>query len=53
MAEMIPRGDSEDELPDVQCSECDAVFTVIWNRSPLITHGVEYCPFCGVEFNDT
>lgn len=38
----------DDDLPEIVCPECDAIFSVVWSRSPLID-GVEYCPFCGYE----
>ena len=34
---------------EVKCSECDAVFTVIWRRSAETWAGVQNCPFCGSE----
>ena len=34
---------------EVKCSECDAVFTVIWRRSAETFVGVQNCPFCGSE----
>jgi hypothetical protein len=35
-----------DELPEVQCRGCDAIFTIIWNRSLETEGGPQYCPFC-------
>ena len=43
MSELIPAGDDES-----QCTGCDMVFQVIWNRNPLYDQ-IEYCPFCGEE----
>jgi hypothetical protein len=43
MAKLIDCG-----YDDVQCSECDSVFMLIWSRNPVYTR-VEYCPFCGDE----
>jgi len=40
---------NEDEH-EIQCSECEVVFTVIWSYDGF-TLGVSYCPFCGVEFD--
>jgi Zn finger protein HypA/HybF involved in hydrogenase expression len=37
------------ELPEIQCMDCDAIFTVIWNRSLETEGGPQYCPFCGAE----
>lgn len=37
------------ELPEVQCKSCDAVFTVIYNRGIETEGGIEFCPFCGIE----
>lgn len=37
-----------DENNEVKCTECDAVFTIIWQRTYMIRR-VEYCPFCGDE----
>ena len=37
------------ELPEITCKSCDAVFTVIYNRSIETECGIEFCPFCGVE----
>lgn len=36
---------------EVMCSECDAVFTVIYRRSATC-YGIVYCPFCGDEIED-
>lgn len=36
---------------EVMCSECDAVFTVIFRRSATCS-GIVYCPFCGDEIVD-
>lgn len=47
----ISEGDGA-ELPEVQCSECDVIFSVVWNNNGYTT-GVEYCPFCGVEFDSS
>jgi hypothetical protein len=50
MAEFI---DMEMEGPDEgtgRCSECDVVFQVVWNNNGH-TDRVEFCPFCGDEFD--
>lgn len=39
------------DIPDMECSECGAVFNLCWNRNPLFD-GPEYCPFCGEEVED-
>lgn len=39
------------DLPEIECHECGAIFTVIWHRNPSID-GVEFCPFCGFENDD-
>ena len=45
-----------DDGPDVKCSTCGIVFTVIWNRKiesvyrSVVFDKIEYCPFCGDEF---
>ena len=38
---------------DVQCSECDVIFMVVFHRNAWTTH-IEYCPFCGgeIDYND-
>ncbi len=41
MAELISVNDD-----DVQCTSCDTVFTLVWQRN-LIYDRVEFCPFCG------
>jgi len=38
----------DDDMPEISCPECGAVFSVVWHRSPLIEN-VEFCPFCGFE----
>lgn len=38
------------ELPEVKCITCDAIFTVIYNRSIDTEGGIQYCPFCGDEW---
>ena len=48
MATLIPFGDENVDLPEVQCSECDVIFAVVWRRDG-ITDGIEFCPFCGSE----
>jgi hypothetical protein len=48
MATLTPFGDADADLPEVQCSECDVIFTVIWQRNGF-TDGIDYCPFCGSE----
>ena len=35
---------------EVVCSECEAVFTVIFRRSAVVDR-VEFCPFCGDEID--
>ena len=40
-----------EEPEDLQCSACEAVFTVIWHYNPEI-QSVEYCPFCGEEMKN-
>ena len=37
------------ELPEMKCESCDAIFTVIWNRSLQTEDGPRFCPFCGDE----
>lgn len=39
------------ELPELKCLTCDAVFSVIYNRSWDTEGGVKYCPFCGAEWD--
>lgn len=52
MTTLIPFGDIDDlldsDLPEVQCSECDVIFSVVWRRDGITT-GIEFCPFCGSE----
>lgn len=48
MAELNPFGDEDADLPEVQCSECDVIFSVVWRRDGITT-GIEFCPFCGSE----
>ena len=36
---------------EVECSECEAVYTIYWHRNPAINR-VEYCPFCGCEHDE-
>lgn len=48
MAALIPFGDQDAELPEVQCSICEVVFSVVWRRDG-VTEKVEFCPFCGAE----
>lgn len=45
-------GDTGDG-PEHTCGDCLAVFWLHWQRDPLITNGIEYCPFCGCEFDET
>ncbi len=35
---------------EIQCSECEAIFLVVWHNNGWITT-VEYCPFCGDSFS--
>lgn len=37
------------DLPENQCSECDEIFSIMWSNDGCAT-GVEFCPFCGAEF---
>lgn len=46
MAVLTNVGDDE-----VQCSECDVVYAVIFQRN-VVYDRVEYCPFCGDEIED-
>lgn len=43
MSQLSPYG-TDDE---VQCSECNAVFTIIYRNDGFSK--VEFCPFCGDE----
>lgn len=33
----------------VQCSCCDVVYEVVFQRNPEYTQ-IQFCPFCGEEF---
>jgi len=44
--------DDGSDVPESRCSDCDAVYYIYWNRSPL-HDGPEYCPFCGDEIRET
>lgn len=36
---------------DVECSNCEVIFSVVWHRNGW-TDRVEYCPFCGDEVEE-
>ena len=38
----------ETGLPELQCSECEVIFSVVFRRA-LDVEGIEFCPFCGSE----
>ena len=38
-----------DDDEDVTCPHCDVVFQVTWHRNAW-TVGIDYCPFCGEEW---
>lgn len=40
-----------DDDGEVRCSKCGVVFFLTWHRNPAYI-AVEYCPFCGAEFDD-
>lgn len=40
------------DYDEVKCSECGAVFTIIWRRSVETYAGVQNCPFCGERTTD-
>lgn len=49
---LISEGEGN-ELPEVQCSNCEVTFSVVFNRNPDYDR-IEFCPFCGeeIEQND-
>lgn len=51
MAQLLTFGFAENN--EVQCTECEAVFMLVWRRS-WEHWQVEFCPFCGesVEHDD-
>ena len=40
-----------DQDLEVQCSECNVIFQVIWHRD-LNFNAIEFCPFCGDAVED-
>lgn len=38
--------ESTTDIPELQCSECDVIFGIYWNRNGYTEH-IDYCPFCG------
>ena len=34
------------ELPNLECDNCDTIFSVVWHRTPDYDEP-QYCPFCG------
>lgn len=40
-----------EELPEVLCPECDAIFSVIWHYAWQTVDGPHFCPFCGSEID--
>lgn len=47
MAEFIV--DKDDDEGFGVCSECGVYFEVVFNLNPIYDR-IEYCPFCGSEF---
>lgn len=39
------------DLPNLQCNNCDMIFSIVWNRNPIYDQP-EYCPFCGDEVEE-
>lgn len=44
MTRLVPADLGDDT--EVQCTECEAVFTLIFRRTATVWRA-EYCPFCG------
>ena len=49
MAILVPADMGDDD--EVQCSECDAVFMVVFRRNAVDTR-VMFCPFCGDDIEE-
>ena len=49
-------GNFGSELPELECSECDARFSICWQRYHSGAHAIydepKYCPFCGDEVEE-
>lgn len=51
MCTLTNLGNMGDELPNLECDNCDMVFSVVWQRNPIYDEP-EYCPFCGDEVEE-
>lgn len=49
--ELMAELEKVDDDGEVRCSKCGVVFFLTWHRNPAYI-AVEYCPFCGAEFDD-
>jgi len=46
MCTLTNLGNMGGELPNLECDNCDTIFSVVWHRTPDYDD-IQYCPFCG------
>ena len=51
MTVLIDHGTCGGELPEYECEECGARYSLVWHRDPAFPT-FDYCPFCGDAIED-